>query len=56
MSPMFPVGFLLQFDTKVLKGTYYAKITFIRCEHSCMAAVCENNQPIMVKIHQLIFL
>ncbi len=25
-------------------------------EHSCVAAVCENNQPIMVKIHPLIFL
>ncbi len=24
-------------------------------EHSCMAAVCENNQPIMLKIHLLIF-
>ncbi len=38
-----------------LKGTYYAKITFIRCLNSCVAAVCENNQPIMVKIHPLIF-
>ncbi len=35
-----------------LKGTYYAKIPFI----SCVAAVYENNQPIMVKIQQLIFL
>ncbi len=25
-------------------------------ENSCVAAVCENNQPIMLKIHQLIFL
>ncbi len=25
-------------------------------EHSCVAAVCENNQPIMLKINQLIFL
>ncbi len=24
-------------------------------EHSCVAAVCENNQPIMLKIHPLIF-
>ncbi len=24
-------------------------------EHSCVAAVCENNQPIMVKLHPLIF-
>ncbi len=39
-----------------LKGTYYAKITFIRCLNSCVAAVCENNQPIMVKIHPLIYL
>ncbi len=40
-----------------IKGTYYAKITFITVfEHSCVAAVCENIQPIMVKIHPLIFL
>ncbi len=42
-----------------LKGTYYAKITFKRdlnFEHSYMAAVCENNQPIMLKIHKHIFL
>ncbi len=25
-------------------------------EHSCAAAVCENNQPIIVKVHLLIFL
>ncbi len=25
-------------------------------EHSCVAAVGENNQPVMVKIHPLIFL
>ncbi len=24
-------------------------------EHSCVASVCENNQPVMVKIHPLIF-
>ncbi len=39
-----------------LKGTYYAKNHFYKVfEHSCVAAVCENNQPIMLKIHQLIF-
>ncbi len=43
-------------QTKSLKGTYYAKITFIRCLNSCVAAVCENNQPIILKIHQLVFL
>ncbi len=25
-------------------------------EHSCVASVCENNQPVMVKIHTLIFI
>ncbi len=24
-------------------------------EHSCVASVCENNQPVMVKFHPLIF-
>ncbi len=24
-------------------------------EHSCVAAVCENNQPIMVKINRLVY-
>ncbi len=24
-------------------------------EHSCVASVCENNQPVIVKIHPLIF-
>ncbi len=42
-------------NLKWLKGTYYAKITFIRFEHSCVASVCENNPPVMVKIHPLIF-
>ncbi len=28
-----------------LKGTYYAKINLYKVlEHSCVAAVCENNQ------------
>ncbi len=39
-----------------LKGTYYAKITFIRCLNTVVWPQCENNQPIMLKIHQLIFL
>ncbi len=34
-----------------LKGTYYAKNNFYKVfEHSCVASVCENNQPVMVKI------
>ncbi len=37
-----------------LKVTFYAKITFL-VEHSCLAAVCKNNQHIMLKIHQLFF-
>ncbi len=41
----------------MLKGTYYAKHVYVfMFEHSCVAAVCENNQPIMLKIHPLIFL
>ncbi len=43
-------------NSKYLKGTYYAKITFIRCLNSCVAAVCRNNQPIMVETHPLFFL
>ncbi len=40
----------------VITGAYCAKITFIRCLNSCVASVCENNQPVMIKIHPLIFL
>ncbi len=39
------------------KGDLLCKNHFYKVfEHSCVAAVCENNQPIMLKIHQLIFL
>ncbi len=39
------------------KGDLLCKNHFYKLfEHSCVAAVCENNQPIMLKIHQLIFL
>ncbi len=42
---------------KLLKGDLLCKNHFYKLfEHSCVAAVCENNQPIMLKIHQLIFL
>ncbi len=38
------------------KGDLLCKNHFYKLfEHSCVAAVCENNQPIMVKIHQLLF-
>ncbi len=38
------------------KGDLLCKNHFYKVfEHSCVAAVCENNQPIMLKIHQLIF-
>ncbi len=40
-----------------LKGDLLCKnYSYKLFEHSCVAAVCENNQPIMLKIHQLIFL
>ncbi len=40
-----------------VKGDLLYKNHFYKLfEHSCVAAVCENNQPIMLKIHQLIFL
>ncbi len=40
-----------------VKGDLLCKNHFYKVfEHSCVAAVCENNQPIMVKIHPLIFL
>ncbi len=39
------------------KGDVLCKIHFYKVfEHSCVAAVCENIQPIMLKIHQLIYL
>ncbi len=39
-----------------IKGDLLCKNHFYKLfEHSCVAAVCENNQPIMLKIHQLIF-
>ncbi len=39
-----------------LKGDLLCKNHFYKVfEHSCVAAVCENNQLIMLKIHQLIF-
>ncbi len=48
---------ILHSCSRVLKGTYYAKNHFYKVfEHSCVAAVCENNQPIMLQIHQLVFL
>ncbi len=28
----------------------------VRFEHGCLAAVCENNQSVMVEMHTLIFL
>ncbi len=38
------------------KGDLLCKNHFYKLfEHSCVAAVCENNQPIMLKIQQLIF-
>ncbi len=44
-------------QTKYIKGDLLCKNNFYKVfEHSCVAAVCENNQPIMLKIHQLIFL
>ncbi len=42
---------------RFFKGDLLCKNHFYKVfEHSCVAAVCENNQAIMVKIHQLIFL
>ncbi len=42
---------------KALKGTYYAKITFIRCLNTVVWWQCvKTTMPIMVKIHPLIFL
>ncbi len=42
---------------KDLKGDLLCKNNFYKMfEHSCVAAVCENNQPIMGKIHPFIFL
>ncbi len=39
------------------KGDLLCKNHFYKVfEHSCVAAVCEKIQPIMVKIHPLIFL
>ncbi len=41
-----------------LKGTYYAKNHFYKgvWTQLCGRSVCENNQPVMEKIHPLIFL
>ncbi len=33
------------------KKNHFYKVS----EHSCVAAVCENNQPIMLRIHLLIY-
>ncbi len=47
----------LRCDMRDIKGDLLCKNHFYKVfEHSCVAAVCENNQPIMVKIHQLFFL
>ncbi len=44
------------FQQGCIKGDLLSKNHFYKVfEHSCVAAVCENNQPIMLKIHQLIF-
>ncbi len=41
----------------LFKGDLLCKKHFYKVfEHSCMDAVCQNNQPIMLKIHQLIYL
>ncbi len=41
---------------KSFKGDLLCKNQFyVAFEHSCVAAVCENNQPIMVKIYPHIF-
>ncbi len=41
----------------MLKGDLLCNNPFYKVfEHSCVAAVCENKQPVMVKIHPLIFL
>ncbi len=42
---------------KRVKGDLLYKNHFYKVfEHSCVAAMCENNQPIMVKIHPIIYL
>ncbi len=49
-----PFFFLLY---AAFKGDLLCKNHFYkRCLNSCVASVCENNQPIMVKIHPLIYL
>ncbi len=46
----------MQMAEKHFKGDLLCKNHFYKVfEHSCVAAVCENNQPIMLKIHPLIF-
>ncbi len=48
--------FCLNGSIRTFKGDLLCKNHFYKVfEHSCVAAVCENNQPIMLKIHQLIF-
>ncbi len=42
---------------EIFKGDLLCKNHFYKVfEHSCVASVCENNKPVMVKIHQLVFL
>ncbi len=44
------------FCNNVFKGDLLCKNHFYKVfEHSCVAAVCENNQPIILKVHPLIF-
>ncbi len=50
------VIFLFVFYFINIKGDLLYKNHFYKVfQHSCVAAVSENNQPIVLKIHQLIF-
>ncbi len=45
-----------QLNILYFKGDLLGKYHFYKVfEHSCVAALCENNQPIMLKIHQLFY-
>ncbi len=45
------------FTLITFKGTYYAKITFIRCLNTVVWPQCvKKKQPILVKIHLLVYL
>ncbi len=48
--------YIYNFDSYALKGSYYSKQNhfYKEFEHS-LVPVCENNQPIMLKIQPLIF-